>query len=410
MKYSKNAFLCFLGCLTIGSAVLSPFVQANTVTEWNQNALETLAAASEPRTPLATRILAMVHAAIHDSINAIDPRFDSYAADVIRRPGASAEVAVAVAAYTVLSDVFPAQQGTLYAKLQKTLSAIPDGPAKMDGIILGVDAASQILRLRRRDGLAEALATTYDRPPSQGIWRPTPPALAPAAFPGWRLVHPFALKSADQFRLPPPPALGSPQERADLAEVMMLGRDTSTVRSDDQTEAALFWQENGQITFGHVGQDLATRFGLDLWQTAHLFALLYVSMADAAIAGFDSKYEYAFWRPITSIREDPDGDLGWNPLTPTPAHPDYPSQHAAIFGVFETVFGSIFGDDVSFQLTTSTAPMGVIRSYPSFSAVAIEGDASRVWLGYHFRTATVAGREQGDRVAQYVIDNFMRAR
>jgi len=44
-------------------------------------------------------------------------------------------------------------------------------------------------------------------------------------------------------------------------------------------------------------------------------------------------------------------------------------------------------DNIPFSATTSTAPTGVVRSFSSFSQAAQECANSRVWIGWHFRTA-----------------------
>ena len=114
--------------------------RADVVTDWNVIALQAHAAAGL-NAVRRTRVLAMVHAAVHDALNAIDRRAEPYAFDMRAVETASAEAAVASAAYTVLSALVPSQQSALDGAYAASLSAVPAGPAKDDGIAVGALAA-----------------------------------------------------------------------------------------------------------------------------------------------------------------------------------------------------------------------------------------------------------------------------
>ena len=128
-----------------------------------------------------------------------------------------------------------------------------------------------------------------------------------------------AVRDANQqlFRPNGPPAFDSARYAADYNEVKAIGKDNSTVRTDKQTDIALFWADGaGTVTPpGHwnvIAKDVAARINKHLRQNARLFALLNVAMADAAIAASDVKYAYNFWRPVTAIRA---GEMDRNPAT-----------------------------------------------------------------------------------------------
>src|SRR5688572_19210989 len=105
-------------------------VRADIVTDWN---LHTFAAGG----PQAPRTLAMVHLAMFDAINAIEPRYRPYLTLPAPPAGASAEAAAASAAHGVLVRLFPAQAASLLAALNASLAAIPDGQAETDGVAFG---------------------------------------------------------------------------------------------------------------------------------------------------------------------------------------------------------------------------------------------------------------------------------
>src|SRR6516164_5898419 len=113
-----------------------------------------------------SRMYAMMHIAIHDALNAIDRRFRPYTFDKRAEPGASPDAAVAAAARDVLVpllDQLPrlpfitqscvdAGVASVEAAYTAALAALPDTPAKAQGIAVGKAAAAAILALRATDG------------------------------------------------------------------------------------------------------------------------------------------------------------------------------------------------------------------------------------------------------------------
>src|SRR5262249_46872380 len=183
-----------------------------------------------------------------------------------------------------------------------------DGPAEDAGIALGRFVAGRILDLRQNDGSATPPVVSYTIGSDPGDWQPTPPAFNPIpATPWWPQVTPFALTSGDQFRPGPPPALTSADYTEAYLEVKSLGSISSTTRTPEQTEIALFWAGLGVSNAGialwdQITQTVAVERNLSLAENARLFAQMNVASADAFIASFDAKYTYNFWRPVTAIR------------------------------------------------------------------------------------------------------------
>src|SRR6266699_2528943 len=125
--------------LLIGvAAAAASTTRADVVTDWNPITLNTQAAVPFGiRTPPATRALAMVHAAIYDSVNAIYRTYAVYAVNAQEPNGASPEAAAVAAAHSVLLALYPSQQANLDAAYAASLLPIPDGQPKTDGINLG---------------------------------------------------------------------------------------------------------------------------------------------------------------------------------------------------------------------------------------------------------------------------------
>jgi hypothetical protein len=140
------------------------------------------------------------------------------------------------------------------------------------------------------------------------------------------------LKRADQFPLAGPPALTSAKFANDLSEVKTRGAKHSSTQTRDQTDAARFWTASAFVTDNEAARQLSTHKGLSVVKNARLLAMLNMAGADALIACWHAKYGYHYWRPVTAIRNaDSAGNSGitaepaWEPLFPTPAHPEYPS-------------------------------------------------------------------------------------
>jgi membrane-associated phospholipid phosphatase len=194
-----------------------------------------------------------------------------------------------------------------------------------------------------------------------------------------------------------------------------MGSLTSTTRSPDQSEFALFWALNTPLAWDRIAAEIAAERGLSLTENAHLFAQLNVTMADALIACWDSKYRFVFWRPITAIRvglTPADADPLWEPwldkLTGTPAHPEYPSAHSTLSGAAAAVLSNAFGENTAFTVTSEIRPG--TRSYSSFSQALAEIVDARVFGGIHFRTSCLRATALGKNVADYVSRHALRAR
>src|SRR5215207_3697865 len=102
--------------------------------------------------------MGIVHAAIYDAALAIEGGYQPYAIALDAPRGTSAAAAVATAAHHTLIGLQPAlgltaaQQGILDARYASYLAAIPDMPAKADGIAVGERVALAVLALRAGDG------------------------------------------------------------------------------------------------------------------------------------------------------------------------------------------------------------------------------------------------------------------
>jgi len=420
-----------LGVAALGAVLAPSFARADTVTDWNDTASTAIVGVAKQPPPVAVMSFAMVQGAVYDAVEAIDGRYRPYLATPPARRTDSADAAAATAAVRVLAGVLaylpPDQEAALQTLLQQrydaTLASIADGPSKTRGIADGEQAAAAMLAARHDDGNPHnGLFVPFTPVPgtTPGAWRPTLPAFAADPAPWVANVRPFLVPSVDMLRVAGPNPLTSRAYARDFNEIKSIGALHSTTRRPDETDAAIFWQENAYSLYNRIFRTLATDNQLSLADSARMLAITNLAGADAAIGCWQEKYRGNFWRPITAIREaDTDGnpattaDPTWLPLfdpsTPvapgapplvTPPFPDNPSGHLCATGAIVGALQHFFGRDrVPFSATS--AESGTTRHFARLSDVLDEVTNARVWAGIHFRTADIQGAQLGATVAHY---------
>ena len=393
----------------------------DSVAEWNAIAFDVCSGLGGGTRQ--SRALAMTHLAIHDALNSIRPVYATYARNLPRNPHASAEAAVAAAAHDTLAVMAGDHQLQLDEAYEDAIERLPDNAARSEGISLGHAAARAILAMRSQDGADRAEQHLAPQPFKPGRYQPTPSRFDPPIVPGWRDVTPFALRTADQFRPLPPPALGSEQYAQLYDEVKRIGALHSTQRTSQQTATGKFWSGDALATWNEIARNVVNARASDrdrhndlgLWESARLFALLDATAADSFISGWEAKFHYLYWRPVTAIRRgDTDGnaatstDAEWSPLLPTPAHPEYPSTHSILAAASATVLQCVLGSDaVPFTVSSDKVLFGRTRHFERFSQAANEVALSRLYAGAHFRLANTRGLEQGRRIGSHICTTFL---
>jgi membrane-associated phospholipid phosphatase len=200
-------------------------------------------------------------------------------------------------------------------------------------------------------------------------------------------------------------------------EVKALGRLTGSARNAEQTQIGQFWNGNIQDFWNEIAQTAALKRHLDLEQSARLFALVNISVADTVISFFEAKYVYNLWRPVSAIQlaatdgnphAIPDND--WIPLsTKTAPDPSYPGAHSAVSAAASQVLQNYLGDRIQFDVTSESLA-GTTRHFSSFSQAAEEAGVSRIYAGQHFRFDHVAGKKLGRQVGKSVLKSTLRRR
>jgi len=280
--------------MLLGLLLAAPIPAAanNVITDWDEKAVGIVQSGTGPPPPLGFRTMAILHTAMFDAVNSIQPRYKPYKVRLAATPDTSKEAAAAAAAAAVLIKLFPDAAADVQSTLTTYLTTLPDGEAKSKGVELGQEVAAKALEARDKDG-----ATTADayRPKTKpGAYIPTPITY------GWALatMTPFALESPSQFRAKPPPSLKSAEWARDYNEIKDVGAKNSTKRTARQTEDARFWLVGGPLGYDQLPRQIVIAKNMDLLDSARFMALFSVATADAVIAVFDAKYKYEFWRRL----------------------------------------------------------------------------------------------------------------
>lgn len=399
------------------------------LTDWNSRVLELAEAEDGFLTLKGLRTAAMMHIAIHDSLAAIESRYEPYVYEEYE-PHADRIAASASAAWEIARSQFPDQQSALHALLDEWMSAA--GERAPRGREVGKAAARAILEARADDGWNNDAEYRW-HPMAPGVYAEfaghsgTPEGFVFGA--GWATARPFALESHDQFRAPPPPDVASAEYTRAYDEVKEIGRYDSDTRTADQTHLALWWKDFAENSHNRLARDLVLKERIGLVDAARLFALLNIGIYDAYVNVFDNKFFYNHWRPYTAIRwaendgnPDTAADPSWtNTRRHTYAFPTYPSAHGTACAAAMTAIADTFGDDYAFTMRIPEVDVagpgsGKMRTEPptrdfaSPAEAALECAMSRVYLGIHFRYDSIEGYRLGRRIGAYAIDNHLRPR
>jgi len=400
------------GAALIITALLPLNARADVVTDWNQTTVDEIRKLGLGPNP-ASRALAIAHIAAYEAVNSLSKTHAPYRATLRANLPASPEAAAASAFHLALVLLFPAEKSTLDAAYAESLAEVAEGTARANGIALGESSAVAIFTARIGDG--SAAIATYPGSTDPGQWRPTPSLLQAASEPAWRDVTPFALPAPEHFRPAAPPAITSTEFATGYLETQSLGKTDSATRTVEQTNIANFWKQATHVPLNAIARSVAKAKALGLAESARLFALLNIAVADTRIAVWDAKYEYGYWRPITAINTTTDygnaaaiADATWAPLIETPNHPEYPSGHSTTGGGGLRVLSAFFGSDlVSFSVGSDSAP-GVTRGFEKFSDAEQENADSRIYGGIHYRFSNSAGIALGHQIADYVSANYLK--
>jgi hypothetical protein len=289
------------------------------------------------------------------------------------RPSSPTSSAIGAASASVLSAFFPADVAEIEAALAAQLAAEPWPGAKHEdasvGTPLGRAAAARVLAFSASDLVGLTDPGTPPTTPGHWLWTGGPIVR------GLLGARPFFLGSRDEFRPGPPPAFGSPEYLAALAEV----RQISDTRTPEQLAIAQAWNAgqgpNSNARVQNLAVELIRTHRRSDVESARIMFRLDAAVFDALIGCFDAKYTYWFIRP-------PQADPMITLPIGLPPHPSYPSAHSCVSGAASGVLMAAFPEERD-----------------RLEAVAQEASLSRLYAGIHYRFDMVAGLALGRSVA-----------
>ena len=363
--------------------------------EWQQLARNfIMQSALSGNSTKATRVYAYLSVAQHDAVVRAEDAISGSESEAEPTPGnglgpggrsqlEADRGAVAGASAAVLTYFDPADAQLFEDKVEQEANAGPGQPHPdfARGEAAGRQVGAEAIARAQTDGFD--LPWTGTVPVGPGLWfssakPPQPPASA--QLPGMR---PFFLTSPDQFRPAPPPAFGSPDYLAALAEV----RSISDTRTAEQVNIALSWARGaGTSSIGGLWNTIATGWieesGLGEREATHVFALLDAAMMDAAIGCWDAKLTYWFIRPPQA-----DPAITLIPAIGLPNHPSYPSAHSCYCGAAAGILSAFFPAKTD-----------------SLDAMVHEAGLARIYAGIHYRFDVETGAQLGRHVAQFAVE------
>jgi hypothetical protein len=386
---------------------LAPLAGADAITTWNKIGCDAVFAAQQV-TPMAVRTLALMHTAAYEAADSITRRYPVRLLDQDAPKEASVEAAIAAASRTVLLELVPTQKEAIEAGYANALAPLPANARRDAGIAAGERAAKSVLAMRADDGVKTQESYRPQTTPGAYVMTSLP------AVPQWPSRKPWLMTSATQFRPGPPPALTSERYARDYNEIKAVGAKFSTTRTAEQTAIARFWTVTSPAVYHELVRGAIDTPDRDLMRNVRLFAALTQAMDDAFIAVFDAKYNYAYWRPITAIRNrDRDGndaterDASWLPFIETPPHPEYPCAHCIAASTVATVLaGDLDAGAVPPLATTSNTADGAVRHWPNLQAFVSEVGNARIYDGVHYRNSTEVAADMGRKIGALAVAKY----
>jgi membrane-associated phospholipid phosphatase len=282
--------------------------------------------------------------------------------------------AAAGASVVVLEQFYPLDAGAIDASLEAQRAEATVGTENNQdfaaGEALGRDVAAAVLAWAASDNFGQTPPGAV--PVGPGLWVSSGAPIVRGGFG----ARPFFLTSQSELRVPPPPAFGSAEYLAALAEV----RSISDGRTPAQVAIAQKWAPFAGPVWNGVATDMLDRYHRSELESARTLAYANAAEFDAIIACWDSKFTYWFIRP-------PQADPGITLPIGLPNHPSYPSGHSCADGAWRGV---------------------LIDAFPSERALIErledEGGMSRIYAGIHYRFDIDAGHAIGRATARLALE------
>lgn len=250
-------------------------------------------------------------------------------------------------------------------------------------------------------------------------WVPTPPTYSDALEPHWNKIRPWVMDSAGQFKcLPHIPF--STDKNSEFFKAAMEDYEISKKLTDQEKETAVYWDCNPfEVTVsghlmvstkkispgGHwinIAAQVCKQTDKSMVETAEIYALVAVAVADGFISSWNEKFTSQLIRPVSYINLYIDPE--WMPFIETPPFPEHTSAHATISAAAATVLTKFFGEPFQFTDSTETIFGMAPRTFNSFYEASDQAAMSRLYGGIHYRMGNEGGRMNGREIGKYVLN------
>lgn len=317
------------------------------------------------------------------------------------------EAAMANMIATLFRNTGPAGQRvipTFKAKLDARAAAGLPEDVVLRSTEYGASIAAHMMKWSQSDGGAHVeymgFPQNYTLKDGAEFWRPTSLIALQQTplLPGWGKNRTFAMPDSASCQLPAPPQYSEDKNSQFYKEALEVV-ETQKNLTPEQRAIAKFWSDDPMLSPtppGHwisIALQIIERDNVSLDRSADVLARLGITLADAFIGCWHTKFEYDLLRPVTYIRRTMDPK--WESLLITPPFPEYPSGHSTQSGAAAEVLTQAFGEDFAFEDATHHRDGLAHRSFASFHAAAQEAALSRLYGGIHFKAAVQRGLEQG---------------
>jgi hypothetical protein len=401
----------------------------------NQNNLTDLIVYDIFSPPVAARIYAYTSLAAHEALRHIQPNEPSIVQQLkgfasMPVPDSSKqynfELAAATAFYTVAGqmtfskNILQQFQQQAMQVFQQSLS----NQVYQNSIDFGGQVAAVIMQRAAADNYKQTRAMEkYFGSKAPGKWQPTSPDYLDATEPYWNQLHSFIADSNSQFD-PGAPPLFSTAAGSDFYKMNKEVFTTGNQLTQEQKDIARFWDDN-PFVMEHAGHLMAAtkkqtpgghwmgiatiacrQTNADVLTIARTYALTALALFEGFISVFDTKYRYAYVRPITFINQYI--DKNWEPYLQTPPFPEYTSGHSTITGSAATVLTQLFGDHFAFNDTSDKRYINMERTFSSFIQASDECSISRLYGGIHYRMSVDRGAAAGKKIGQLIVSKFIK--
>lgn len=274
-------------------------------------------------------------------------------------------------------------------------------------VAFGTTVAQRIFDWSKTDSSLSKYPT-YEPPPGEGIWSPTAPNPTSVSAPYWGRNRLFVQGSLDNTSSPPPPSYSTDPNSAYYQMVKEV-YDISQSLTPAHIATALYFKDNPGFQAGTHYQSVFSQVmhtenpQLDFYAIAQ--AKTGIALAESQIGCWKIKYDLLVERPIRYIRNVL-GHTNWEPVLPTPPHPDFPSGHSQTGGALGKVLTSLFGEHYEITLHTYDNLGMTPRKYGSFTEMVDDIGRSRVYAGIHYTYSCTEGSKQGEKIAANILNTL----